>query len=505
MASFSLISAVTDNASRYLLGASDVDLVLIEGSWRLVVSAEADNALTVFEFSGGTIGSKLDEQTYSSGSGTRTTWALHSFFAHGQTVFAPATRYEDDPRLYTIGFNGAFQAQDPNLSGDLGVAETITVGSSTYFYSQAINSSVLHVYRVEVNFSFSQVQTIADTSSTYLGDVSALATTEAFGNDYLFVASAFDGGLSSYEVGSNGTLSLRDTVTPGDGQGFYLPSSLLAVDVGSTDFVIMGSSGTSSLTVYRVESNGDLTEVDHLLDTLETRFQGVTQLATFSFDGKNYVLAAGNDDGISALEIGNDGQLTHRGSVADTYDSTLDNISGLDVEIVDDQVFVIVSSPTDHGITVLELTFDEPPDPDPDPDPDTNSSGIIGTKGDDYLRGTSGADMIYGLDGNDFIQARGGSDTIYDGAGRDVIESGGGQDEFIFHNDDALDCILDFRPDADIINLSAYTGVNSLQDLVFTDFCVGVLIEANNDRLILMDHGNYIFDLNTLSHDNFIF
>ena len=65
---------------------------------------------------------------------------------------------------------------------------------------------------------------------------------------------------------------------------------------------------------------------------------------------------------------------------------------------------------------------------------------IIGTQGDDVIRGTAkrdvivaggGNDIIYGRGGNDIICAGGGEDVVYGGGGRDIIRGGTGFDELI--------------------------------------------------------------------------
>ena len=53
---------------------------------------------------------------------------------------------------------------------------------------------------------------------------------------------------------------------------------------------------------------------------------------------------------------------------------------------------------------------------------------IVGTDGDDTLRGTPGADVICGLGGDDTISGRGGDDVIWGGAGDDTISGGDGDD-----------------------------------------------------------------------------
>ena len=62
------------------------------------------------------------------------------------------------------------------------------------------------------------------------------------------------------------------------------------------------------------------------------------------------------------------------------------------------------------------------------PQCDGEAATIVGTPGDDVLRGTNRADVIHGLGGNDVIIGRAGADIVCGGAGDDTIKSGGGED-----------------------------------------------------------------------------
>jgi hypothetical protein len=53
---------------------------------------------------------------------------------------------------------------------------------------------------------------------------------------------------------------------------------------------------------------------------------------------------------------------------------------------------------------------------------------MVGTPGDDILRGTAGPDVIAGLSGDDTISGRGGDDLLCGGPGGDVLVGGAGTD-----------------------------------------------------------------------------
>lgn len=511
MISFETTDLVLDGPGTELLGLSDAQLVEVNGTWRLVVTSEAEGAITLFDFNNGQIGAVLDSWSYNSNSGTRTLWNFTAFEAYGQWVIAPATRYEDMTRLYTIGGNGTLNRQAEAGAGDLGLTEAVTIGSSTFLFAQSRGQPTLTVYSVTASFTLGAVQTLTDTASTFLGDITAFASATVGGNTYLFTGSAFDAGLSSYRIAADGTLSLRDTVEPGDGSGFSRIAALETVEVGGTDFVVMASAGTSSLTVYSVSTNGTLTEVDYALDTLGQRFQGASELAAFTYDGRSYVAAAGSDDGVTLFQVSSSGTLIFEGVIEDTYGITLDNVASLDVKIVGGVPYLVVGSSTDQGATVLRLTIDTTTAPDPDDPPDggpempTDANEVTGSAAGEYLRGSGGIDVIDGKGGDDRIEGRGGSDWLIDGAGRDVLTGMGGQDVFRFVEDDTWDVITDYGVGYDMIDLRDYAGVSSMADITLTEDCTGVKISVNNDNILIMNSGLTEYRVSDFTAADFIF
>ena len=170
--------------------------------------------------------------------------------------------------------------------------------------------------------------------------------------------------------------------------------------------------------------------------------------------------------------------LWDHGSLADTYDSTLDNISGLAAEVVDGTVVVLVSSDTDHGFTHITLDM-------------SNLEDVkTGTDEGEKLTGTSGADIIDGKGGNDRIIGKGGSDIIIDGDGADILIGDGGRDVFQFVEDGRFDEIRDYDQGYDKIDLSAFDNVFGLSDLRFMEFSSGLMIYVNDDVIFLRAEGD---------------
>jgi hypothetical protein len=58
-----------------------------------------------------------------------------------------------------------------------------------------------------------------------------------------------------------------------------------------------------------LRDSGALLPVDHVIDTLATRFGDLLALEVVTVDGRTYVVAAGGDDGITLFTLLPDGRL----------------------------------------------------------------------------------------------------------------------------------------------------------------------------------------------------
>ena len=389
MLTFQVEATVTDTKKLLLQGVSDIELVALDHGWTVVAASTADSALSSFDFSEGIVGDVIDTQKFTETSGTRTIWNM-TFATKGSSVgLIPATRYEDQAVIYNLTGGGEFApTTGAGAMAGFGLTLAVSTTSGDFVFS---GGKGITSYRLGGGFALDQSGYFADTAKRYLGDVSALAHLSVAGVDYLFAASAFDAGLSSFRIKSNGALQFIDDVAPSDGAGFYKPQALAAVTVEGADYLVMAAAGTSSLTVFSVSKDGTLREVEHLLDTLDTRFQNARHIESFAYDSRSFLVVAGSDDGISVLELSASGTLSHMGSLADTYETTLDNVSGLAVEVIDGAVVLLVSSDTDHGFTQITI------------DTGMLDAMMRGSAGADRMKGTREADYIDGRDGDDLI------------------------------------------------------------------------------------------------------
>ena len=151
---------------------------------------------------------------------------------------------------------------------------------------------------------------------------------------------------------------------------------------------------------------------------------------------------------------------------------------------------------------------------------------LKGEDGDDVLYGgpAGGDDMMYGGNGDDRIFGGRGDDTLTGGEGNDVLKGGPGEDIFVVDGDD-MDVlyggpdkdtfrffpsdlgggsIRDFSDGEDVIDLTAFTGISSMDDLEILSHGDNVQIEVSGTDyltiIILAD-----FDVSNLDNSDFLF
>ena len=131
---------------------------------------------------------------------------------------------------------------------------------------------------------------------------------------------------------------------------------------------------------------------------------------------------------------------------------------------------------------------------------------MYGDDGDDRIFGGRGNDTLTGGEGNDLLKGGPGDDIlIVDGDDMDVVNGGPGDDTFrFFPSDLGGGSIQDFTGGEDMIDLTAFTNINSMDDLDIEDYGDNVRIEVSGaDYLTTIILSG--FDVNNLDSADFMF
>ena len=131
---------------------------------------------------------------------------------------------------------------------------------------------------------------------------------------------------------------------------------------------------------------------------------------------------------------------------------------------------------------------------------------MYGGNGDDRIFGGKGNDILTGGEGNDVLKGGPGEDTfVVDGDDMDVLYGGTEKDTFQFFPSNLGGAsIRDFNDGEDVIDLTEFTGINSMDDLDIVSHGDNVRIEVSGSdyltTIILSD-----FDVNNLDATDFLF
>ena len=107
---------------------------------------------------------------------------------------------------------------------------------------------------------------------------------------------------------------------------------------------------------------------------------------------------------------------------------------------------------------------------------------LYGGEGDDTLRGDHGPGTSRTDGGDDALYGGAGDDTLDGGTGDDALDGGTGDDTFVFEAGHGNDTIKDFTDGEDLIDLSAFVGITSFDDLTITQ-------DGENTVIDLTAHG----------------
>ena len=310
-----------------------------------------------------------------------------------------------------------------------------------------------------------------DTTATFARDVVAVATATVGSARIVLTASASEDGVSAWMVGDSGAVTAAGSIGIAQGLWIDTPSVIETVTVAGQTFVIVGAAGSGTLSVLRLKADGSLTLADHVLDDLNTRFAGVTALATATYDGQAFVFAGGTDDGISAFQLLSDGRLVHRGTIEDTTAMALADLSALAARQRSTGFDLFVASATEPGLTRLRF--------------ETGEAGETLTAAAEggTLTGGAGFDLLTGGAGDDTLDGLAGNDVLRDGSGTDTLTGGPGADIFILSDDGAPDTITDFTPGTDRIDLGDWPGLRSKAQLYLTPTADGIRMDYGAETL----------------------
>lgn len=493
VASFSFITHVVTETDLGRSHITDLDFIQSGGATVLISTTRYDGVLRAWRMNGAL--GVIDEVAHEGGDLPGGVGSIMTLDIDGTAGILTGGGAGGALQTVDIGSDGSFgvvATLPPDMAGfQHGVTVGLLDGTQAIYGAYAGNSGIGRLDFSTVG-SFAGATLINGAAGTAVDQISATATVHLDGQQFLLTASATANTLTSWQIAGDGSLGAVQTMGVDDGLWIAAPSAMAVGTVGDTSYIVLGAAGSGTLSVMEIGADGSLILRDHLLDSLHTRFGGVTSIDIVTHNGQTYVIAGGADDGLSVFVLLEGGFLLDRAHIADTTEMGLDNISAIAARGSGDGLDIYVASSSEAGLTQLRL--------------DTGPAGVTATAalGGGLLVGTGGNDILQGHDGDDVIVGDAGDDIIRDGAGSDILTGGAGADVFILSADGVADTITDFTLGEDRIDLSLWPMLRDISQLTMTIQPYGMDIRYGNELLIVQSADGEMIDYRTLTNADLI-
>jgi Ca2+-binding RTX toxin-like protein len=464
MPQFSHIETFTDLPVNLISGIGDMLITEHGGNRMLYAATRAGGGVVAFDIDAGMV--VADQLTFNVASQLPVAPTLDLCTANGNRYLVVSGSNQTTMLSYRVEATGTIGGIFKPAGGPVGVISAQSVldlDGTSYFYAARANDGSVCAYRMAANGTLTLLQDLALAPDLQGVSIADMIEVTAGGNRFLAVAAPGDDRITLLRVAADGRLSLADSIGAANGLGIADPGEMRVLSAYGASYLLVASASSSSMTVLAVSAEGALRVTDHLIDTLDTRFQAVSALEGFAWNGRSFVLAGGGDGGLGLFELLPDGRLVLAAQMLDTPGMALEAITALAVQVTATGIEVFVGG-EGTGITRLSLHLA------------ALAAPQLGSAAADTMSGSGSDDLIWAGAGDDLLQAGAGADTLADGAGSDQLYGGAGADLFVLAADGATDRIRDFQPGLDRLDLSAWGRVYDLAELGFSATSYGARV-----------------------------
>ena len=454
-------------------GILDLFVVQEGGSTRLYSIGGANGGVVSYALTGGGL-SVLDTDYYSSSYLVDPVAPMLLPLASGVLVYG-ATDAGDlvGLNLSSAGIPGqttTIQMPSDGIAGPQSAILTTSLNNGqTALYAVDQAQGGLHLYLQSASGWMASGQNYAFQSvGPDAGD--ALLDNLRVGNsEFLLAATSFSDSVAVFRIsGATGALTQTDSLGSTDGLGINTPTAMETFTAFGSGWVVLAASDSNSLSVMRLGADGMLTPADHVIDSLHTRFAGLTALSAVTVGERVYLVAGGADDGISLFTLLPDGRLVHLQTLVNAGGLGLDNVQSIETALVGEALQIVVASGTQAGLSLFTL--------------DLSGSGAF-REASGLVAGSSGDDLLVAGGTSDTLQGGAGDDILASGAGRTVMTGGAGGDLFVLRPSGQRQIITDFTPGADSLDLTNWPLLRNIGQLSVATSGASLILGFNGNSV----------------------
>jgi len=448
------------------------------GVWHLYTVSSATGGVAAFTLGGSLPATLLGEAAAGTATGSFGAADVAVTEVGGQNVLAVAGRLDDEfayRRLDAAGGLSSFARIDdiPQSTAGLTHVEVAAFGATRLLVAAREDAAGIEVFTMLAGFDLAHAASAPGAVGALLPDVTGLLHRTLAGGAFVFAASAGSGEIVALSLGASGGLTLVSHVNAEKGRGIADPGPLAEVASGGREFLIVGGTGSSTLSVFEVGAAGQLLHRDTVWDDLSSRFHKVSAVEAIVHGGRAFVIAGGTDAGVTLFELDPTGRLHRLAVVEDTAATTLRSVTAIHAAQIGGEVQVFVASGNEPGFTHFRL------------DLGALGPALSAPEAGGMVTGTGADDLIIGGDGRDTLTGGAGQDRIFDGGGVDILTGGAGADIFVLANDGRYDRITDFARGIDRIDMSQIDGAYAASSLRIEPTATGARVIVGEEVLLV--------------------
>ena len=465
-----------DGPIAYVQAITDLELVTIGGVTRLyAATAQGGGGVSVRSLDTGM--AVLGTAAHPPSAGLVALPKLSGMAVNGQQVLSVAGLSDAGLRGYALsstGLPGQVRLFGSGSTEAYSAMEHLQIGTRSFVVSAALGGTGLISREVTATGALVAVSQVTTGAAVQGLDIGAMAVAQVGALRLVLAVSAFGDRLLSFQMSDTGTLTAGASLGGAEGLWIAAPCVLETAQLGGVSYALVGSAGSSTISVVQLAATGAMTVTDHVIDSLATRFQGIGALEVVTVGDRVFVIAGGGDDGLTLMVLLPTGRLLHLDTIPDTMLTALSNVSALAARWTGTAIEVFTAGRAEAGIGRFRI------------DVGTPAPMLLGAAGADTLTGDARADLISGGAGADLLSGGAGADILIDGAGSDTLFGGAGADTFVLVVDGMADEVRDFRVTEDRLDLSAWGMLYDVRQLAITATATGATIRFGSETLVLI-------------------
>ena len=232
------------------------------------------------------------------------------------------------------------------------------IGNATYLFVAGYIDDGVSVFRVADGGTLTNVANVDD-SDYLLNGARSVSTAQIGNNTYLFVAGFDDNGVSVFNVDSSGDLRNVANVTDNDDYKLGGASSVSTAQIGNNTYLFVAGQGEDDgdgVSVFNVDSSGDLRNVVNVTDNNDYQLDGARSVSTAQIGSATYLFVAGqSDNGVSVFNVDSSGDLRNVANVTDNGDYKLGGASSVSIAQIGSATYLFVAGQSDNGVSVFNV------------------------------------------------------------------------------------------------------------------------------------------------------